>query len=70
MKKALNLAGNACVNMQPNGRYGYAPLVVEFNEAKSQRHCGGSMREPYVPPVWPSARVSAADSIKAKGSSC
>ena len=39
-------------------------------QALPGRVCNATSKALYVTPVWPSARVSAADSIKAKGQSC
>ena len=65
MKKLHDAAGRAAVALAPKS--GIRREQIAFNVPPVTRVCNASMREKYVTPAWPSARVSAADSIKSRG---
>jgi len=65
MKKLHDTRGRAVIALAPKS--GIRREQVVFETPPVTRVCNASMREKYVTPNWPSARVSAADGIKSRG---
>jgi hypothetical protein len=66
MKKQIEVYHPAC-KAQREADYQRRLSIVQ---ALPGRVCNASQKEAYRTPAWPSARVSQADGIKAKGQPC
>lgn len=65
MKKLHDTRGRAVIALAPKS--GIRREQVVFETPPVTRVCNASSKEPYKTPTWPSARVSAADSVKSRG---